>query len=67
MKIPKKWRGVNGALHHTVAINADPGTGVEVVTSRFWSARKGWRYTAESRPVVEWTLKLNRKRQKDDL
>lgn len=65
MRIPKKWRGVNGTLQHTVAINLDPGTGREVVTSRFWSPRKGWRYVAETREIVEWILKHRRKCKKE--
>lgn len=66
MRIPKKWRGANGSLNHTVAINTDPVTSHEVVTYRVWSARKGWRYFAETRGSIEWLLKFNRKLEKEE-
>lgn len=66
MKIPKKWRGANGSLNHLVAVNLDVSTGSQIVTSKVWSARKGWRYFAETRDGIEWILKFNRKRQKEN-
>lgn len=67
MKIPKKWKGANGLLNHLVAVNLDPSTGQEIVTSKVWATRhKAWRYLAEPRYSVEWTLKFNRKLKKED-
>lgn len=62
MKLPKKWRGFDGRLSHVVAVNKDPGVEIEIVTYKVWSRRKGWRYFAQTRKLIEWEIEFIRQR-----
>lgn len=47
-KIPKKWRGVDGQLHHLVNRVMDSDTLDEIVVSRTWRSRyQVWVYHAQ--------------------
>lgn len=48
MKVPKKWRGIDGQLHHLVNLIKDGLSGEEVVISKTWRSRyQCWNYHAE--------------------
>lgn len=68
MKIPKKWRGAEGNLHHFVNQITDSLSDEQVIISKVWHRRhKSWRYKAEKRYEVENILKFNKRWRSTDV
>lgn len=61
MKIPKKWRGAEGNLHHFVNLITDSYSGEEVIISKTWRSRfQAWRYHATKVSEFETIRKFNK-------
>lgn len=54
-KVPKKWRGVDGQLHHLVNCVMDSDTLGEVIVSKTWRRRyRTWVYHVQTLETFEF-------------